>query len=223
MTSIASLLVALVLVIAPALALAHAALEDSTPVDGETVTGTPPIISATYSEDLDHDGSSLVLVDTDGKEIARGGTSGSGQTREMTIEAIPDLEPGEYTVESTTKSADDGDIDRTKWSFTVVAAPSQTPGPTPVCTDECAGQPSGGETIAPSPIAPSPTAPGASVSGAPATSASSGEPTALPSAAPGDGASSSADALLPIVAGLAIVAIAAVVLVRRRGRSSTGT
>lgn len=221
MTSIASLLVALILVLAPALALAHAALEDSTPVDGETVTGTPPIISATYSEDLDHDGSSLVLVDTDGKEIARGGTAGSGETREMTIEAIPDLEPGEYTVESTTKSADDGDIDRTKWSFTVIAAPSQTPGPTPVCTDECAGQPSGGETIAPSPTAPS--APSASVSGAPATGASSGEPTPLPSATPGDDASSSSDALLPIVAGLAIVAIAAVVLVRRRGRSSTGT
>ena len=221
MTSIASLLVALILVLAPALALAHAALEDSTPVDGETVTGTPPIISATYSEDLDHDGSSLVLVDADGKEIARGGTSGSGDTREMTIEAIPDLEPGEYTVESTTKSADDGDIDRTKWSFTVIAAPSQTPGPTPVCTDECAGQPSGGETIAPSPTAPS--APSASVSGAPATGASSGEPTPLPSATPGDGASSSSDTLLPIIAGLAIVAIAAVVLIRRRGRSSTGT
>lgn len=216
-TTLAALVALLVLVLVPTVVVAHAELEDSNPSKGETVTGTPPIIEATYSEDLDLNDSSLILVDADGTEIASGGPAGAAPTRQMTITDLPELAPGEYTVRSTTKSADDGDIERTTWTFTVIAAPSQTPGPTPICTDECPGQPSGGEVVSASPSVSATAAP-ASASAPASPAAASPTPTA--SADAGDGASGSGDAILPIIAGLAIVAIAAVVLVRRRGRST---
>jgi methionine-rich copper-binding protein CopC len=199
--SIALTAAALVVLLAPATVLAHAELDTSAPADGETVTGSPPTIEATYTETLDPDGSSLVLVDATGADIATGGVATTEPTKEMSITELPELAPGEYTVKSTTKSADDGDVDRTTWSFTVVAAPTPTPKPAP--TPAGAPSPSTAPTPSPSAIAPSPSL-----------------ATPTPSADTGDAAGNSSDALLPIIAGLAIVVVAAVLLLRRRGRTS---
>lgn len=204
---IRSLLVgaALALVLAPAVALGHAELDTSTPSDGETVTGTPRI-EATYTEDLDPDGSSLVLVDASGTELATGGVATTTEaTKLMTIPTVPELAPGPYTVRSTTKSADDGDVDRTTWSFTVVAASSP---PSPVPSDAPTASPT--TAASPSSAASAPVV--ASVP--PATPAPS------PSGGDGEAAASTSDVLLPIIAGLAIVVVAAVWLARRRGRTS---
>jgi methionine-rich copper-binding protein CopC len=197
---------ALVLVLAPAVALGHAELDTSTPSDGDTVTGTPPLIEATYTEDLDPDGSSLVLVDASGKELATGGVATTSEaTKQMTIPTVPELAPGEYTVKSTTKSTADGDVDRTTWSFTVIAAPSPTPSPVastaPTATPTAAASPS---TAASAPV----------VASVPAVT-----PAPSPSGG-GEPAASTSDVLLPIIAGLAIVIVAAVWLARRRGRTS---
>lgn len=180
---------------------AHAELVSSSPAAGETVVGNPPSITAQYSETLDPDGSSLILVDPNGNDLARGGVvAAAGKPKEMSIQQLPQLAPGVYTVKSTTKSAEDGDVDRTTWQFRVAApSPSPTAEPTPVCTDECAGQPSGGATQSPTPSPrPAPT------------------PTASP--APGSTTGSGGDVILPIIVALAIVAIGGSLLIARGRR-----
>jgi methionine-rich copper-binding protein CopC len=198
------------LLLVPGLVLAHAELDTSEPAEGTTVTGTPASISATYTETLDPDGSSLVLVDFQGTELATGGVSSTTEpTKEMVIQPVPELVPGEYTVKSTTKSAADGDLDRKTWAFTVIAAespsPSATPEPTPQCTDECNGVPSN---------QPTPTAP-PSISLAPTVA-----PSASAGPGPTDPAASTGDAIVPIIVGLAVVALAAAYFLTRRGRPS---
>jgi copper resistance protein C len=177
---------------------AHAELVTASPKDGDTVVGNPPEIHATYSENLDPDGSALGLYDSSNNRVARGGLVPDGGPKEMFIRNLPTLAPGVYTVRSTTRSADDGDIERVTWSFTVTApAPSATPETTPV----------------PSVVAPSAsptTAPSAPASPAPATSATPG---------PGNPASGGSDTTLPIIAALAIVAIAGALLVTRGRRT----
>ncbi len=102
----------------PSVVMAHAELVESTPTDGATLDASPTEIFATYSEAMDPSGSSLKLVDKDDKELATGGVDPDDAKR-MSVDDVPDLAPGTYTVRSTTKSAEDGDIDRAEWSFTV--------------------------------------------------------------------------------------------------------
>jgi methionine-rich copper-binding protein CopC len=193
------------LLLIPGLVVAHAELDTSEPADGTTVTGTPAKISATYTETLDPDGSSLVLVDFQGTELATGGVANAAEpAKEMAIEPVPELVPGEYTVKSTTKSADDGDLDRKTWSFTVVAAESAPPS----------------ATIAPTPSAqPSTASPSAAATPGGLPSASTG-PIATEGTAPTDPAASSGDVVLPIIIALAVVALAAAYFLTRRGRPS---
>jgi len=71
------------LVLAP-VAAAHSELVSSKPAAGETVVGNPAEISGQYSETLDPDGSSLVLVDPNGTDVARGGVAaGATASREI--------------------------------------------------------------------------------------------------------------------------------------------
>ena len=63
-----------------------------------------------------------------GTRVARGGVVADGGPKEMFIRNLPSLAPGVYTVRSTTKSADDGDIERVTWSFTVTAPPPSRAG-----------------------------------------------------------------------------------------------
>jgi copper resistance protein C len=175
------------LVLAP-VAAAHSELVSSKPADGETVVGNPAEIMGQYSETLDPDGSSLVLVDPNGANVARGGVAaGATDSKEMLIDPVPQLAPGLYTVKSTTKSAEDGDIDRKTWQFRVVA-PSPSPTAEPSATPEPTASPSA--TASPS-----------------------------PSPAPGSTTGSGGDVILPIIAALAIVAIAGSLLLARGRRA----
>ena len=191
--------------VAPLGVLAHAELDTHEPGAGETVVGTPAVIHATYTETLDPTGSSLLLVDADGAKVAEGGVAdASTPTKEMSITDLPDLAPGEYTVRSTTKSADDGDIDRKTWIFTVTA-PSPTPAPTTA--------PSAPPSAAPSASAIASAAPSATpvASVAPSPSGDTGTPT-----------TSTSDVILPIIVGLALVAILGGYLLMRRRPSENG-
>jgi methionine-rich copper-binding protein CopC len=214
----------LALFVLPAVVLAHAELEKATPKDGATVEGTPAEISGMYSESMDPKGSSLRLLDAAGTELAKGGVDPDDAKR-MVITDLPELAPGTYTVKSTSKSAEDGDIDRKEWTFTVVAAPTPSPSPpptptappsatpaatptsepTPVCTDFCAGQSTDGTTPTQT------TAPTANAT-----------PTPAPSAG-GSDTSGGGDVLLPIVAAVVIVAVIAGFLFSRRDRPPTQT
>ena len=182
----------------PGVGAAHAEVKVATPADGATVTEPVAEISATYTEDLAGDGSSLRVTDATGATVARGGVDPNDDRRMVATPAAP-LASGTYTVASTAK-ATDGHIERTKWTFTVDIPP--TPAPTPVPSDA----PTSAPTAAPSPSAsPSPVAP----------------PSATPGPSP-DGAptASGSDVILPIIIALALVAVAGALLLGRRGRTA---
>lgn len=179
---------------------AHAELLETTPEDGATVEGTPTEIVAVFSEALEEDGSSLSLRDAAGDEVASGGLDPDDAAR-LVIAEVPGLVPGEYEVRWTS-ATDDGHVERDTWTFTVSAAATPTPTATP--------------TVAPSATATA--VPSAPPSAAP-TDAPSAAPTAAPSPTPDGGedpAASTGEVLLPIAAGLAIVAVVGGVLLSRR-------
>ncbi|HET9756091.1 MAG TPA: copper resistance protein CopC [Candidatus Limnocylindrales bacterium] len=178
----------------PATAFAHAELVRAIPADGSTVTEPVTVVSARYSQDLTS-ASSLNVLDASGATVANGGVD-SGDSRRMLARPDVPFTNGTYTVKSTSISAEDGDIERLTWTFTVevAATPAPTPGPT---------------VGASAPATSSPT-PEATPSAAPSASSS---PT--PSAEPGEPTSSTTDALLPIVAALALVLVLAGFLLNR--------
>ena len=140
-----------------------------------------------------------MLRDTNNKIVARGGPD-PGDDKRMVITDLPELAPGSYEVQWTTVSAEDGELARGTWSFTVAVA-LKTPG------------------------TPAPTAT-ASASAA-ATPSATAEPTAAPSPsaspAPTDQTGASGgDVILPIIVALAVVLIAAGFLLSRRGRPPGG-
>ena len=189
---------AVTLLVAPGVD-AHSELVSSSPAAGETVVGSPPTVSATYSETLDPAGSSLILVDPGGVDIARGGVAaGAGATKDMSIDPVPQLAPGVYTVKSTTKSAEDGDIDRTTWTFRVVA-PSPSPTAPPTLGASASAASSAAPTSTPTPVVSS-----------------------SPTSAPGPSSSGGGDVILPIIAALAIVALGGAVLLTRGRRPGRG-
>jgi methionine-rich copper-binding protein CopC len=209
MTSTASLLragaviaaLALALVV-PAGVLAHAALDVPTPADGATIEGQPSSIEATFTQDMKADGSSLELRDADGTSLATGGVD-PDDPRRMVIDPVPELAPGTYEVRWTTLSAEDNELDRDTWTFTVIAAATPEPTPEPTPTPE--------PSASAAPSTPAPTA----------TPAPTPSPVPSASAPPDDGAAGSgSDVILPIVIGLALVVVGGGFLLSRRGRAT---
>lgn len=133
--------------------LAHAALVSAVPGPDEEVAGSPDELVIRFSQDLDPSRTSIEVLDGSGARVARGGELGSGP-REFRL-ALPDLTPGEYEVRWTSFSAEDGELARDTYSFTVVAAPSPsatavvTPTPAPAAS----ALPTATSTVSPSPSA----------------------------------------------------------------------
>jgi methionine-rich copper-binding protein CopC len=191
----AALLVATILTLAfPHLVAAHAELVRANPADGETVTRPVTAVTGRYSEDLTG-GSRLVIKDGSGATVGTASVDPENDRR-MIARLARALTEGDFTVESTSISAEDGDIERLTWTFTVAMAATASP----------SDSPSDGPGLSPSPSA------AASLSPSPAPSANP-SPTASP--APGDATSGTGDVLLPIIAALAIVAIGAGFLLQR--------
>jgi methionine-rich copper-binding protein CopC len=198
----ASLIASFVILVVPGSALAHAELVRAIPADGDSVLEPVTVVTGRYSQDLAAN-SRLVVRDGTGAAVATGGVDPDDRRRMIARPATP-LGDGRYEVQSTSISADDGDIERLEWTFTVAVAASASP----------TEQPSGSAVASPSSAA-TPSA-AASAAASPATSAAPS-----PSPAPGDQTSSSTDVLLPIIVALAIVAIGGVFLLNRnRGRSA---
>ena len=164
--------------------LGHAELEGATPGPGDEVTGSPTVLVARFSQDLDPGRTSLEVRDSSGARVARGGELGDGP-REFRL-GLPELAPGQYEVRWTSFSTEDGELFRDTYTFEVLAAPS--PSPTPSATPD--ERPSA--SLSPSP--PPSSAPPASPSPSPGLSA------------PGEATSDlDASVLLPIVVALAAV------------------
>ena len=195
-----AMLAALLLALAGASAtLAHAELVASDPADGEVLDASPTTIRLAFSENLDPAKSSFRLLGPDGATI---GTGDATAAKAMSLQSPP-LSDGTYTIKWTSASADDGDIERGQFTFTVQLAAASLPPSEPPSA-----------STAPSASAPASTAPSIA---APST-APSVAPTPAPSAAPAAPASSTSDVLLPIVIGLLLVAgVGAFVLRRSRG------
>ena len=193
---VASLIAAFVILAVPGSALAHAELQRSIPDNGETLTDPVTVVTGTYSQDLAVN-SKLLVKDASGATVATG-TVDPGNVRHMVARPDAPLENGTYEVQSTSVSADDGDIERVQWTFTVAVAASPSPTEVPSV--------SAGTS---SPEATASVVPSASATEAPS-----------PSPAPGDSTSDSSNVILPIIAALAIVAIGGVYLLNRnRGRT----
>ena len=183
---IPALLAALLLL--PGVALAHAELDTATPGPGDEVVGSPDEIVATFTQDLDMSRTTMEVRDASGETVAEGPVRGDGR-RELVL-ALPQLAPGDYEVRWTSFSAEDSELERGRYTFTVLPAPSPTPGPT--------------------------AAPTSASTAAPPTPAATRSPTPSATAAPIDGSDAGLATLLPIgIAVIALVAIGAWLLRRR--------
>jgi methionine-rich copper-binding protein CopC len=192
-------MIALLVILFPAVAAGHSELESSRPADGATVPSPfdGPIVlsfSATLAS-----GSKADLLGPDGAKLASATVDGPGATMTIPLEAA--LAAGSYEVKGVSV-ADDGDLLRGTLTFTVAAAPptaSPRSSPTPASTPSAAAtSPSAEPSIAESPSAASP--------GASAT---------------GNASTSGGDVVLPIVVALIVVGGGAVYLLGRRNRPTT--
>ncbi|MDA8202260.1 MAG: copper resistance protein CopC [Chloroflexi bacterium] len=168
---------------------AHAELVSALPGPGEEVEGSPTELVATFNQDLDPSRTSLEVRDASGTTVARGGELGDGP-REFRL-ALPELPPGGYEVRWTSFSAEDGELARDSYTFTVVAAPSPSPSPSPAPSTPASPSPTPAPTT-PSPLASATPVPGDTV-------------------AAGDGV-----VLLPILAASLVIGAIGVWLLRRR-------
>ncbi len=163
--AIAALLSAGLLVALPATTVGHSELVRSTPADGDVLAVAPTEIIGRFSEPVDPDRSSMELRGPDGSRVARGGVPDGGPLTSMAITGLPPLSPGRYEVRWTTRTPDDGGIERGRFSFTVAeptpAPPTATPAPTSTATPVATPSPSPTATPTATPAAASPTvAPG---------------------------------------------------------------
>jgi methionine-rich copper-binding protein CopC len=173
---------------------AHAALVSSDPANRATVpAGFAGPIVLTYSEGL-RAGSHAELLSAGGAKSADATIDAANPTRMVFTLASP-LEAGPWSIQWTSVAAD-RDVERGQLSFTVAAA---TPSPTAPPTQPPTALPTVAPTTTPAPTA-SPAVP---------------SPAASPSPTPAS--PSAGDVVVPIAAALALVAIAALFLVRRRG------
>ena len=187
---------------------AHAELVSATPGPDEVVT-SPEAVVASFNQDLDPSRTSIAVRDSAGETVARGGEVGD-TPREWRLE-LPALSPGTYEVRYTSFSAEDGELHRGSYSFSVIASePSPQPTPAPSST------PRPSETPAPPTDLPVVTA---SPTALPSPSPS---PSATPTATPQNGdditGGSAMNVALPIVVGLVLVGALGWVFMRRRSR-----
>lgn len=134
-------------------ALAHSALLSASPGPNDEVVGSPTEVVARFSQDLDMSRTSMSVSNSAGTVVAEGAELGNGP-RELRL-ALPELPAGEYVVDYTTFSSEDGELHRGDYTFTILPAPSPSPKPSPTPTPSASASPSASAALTPS---PSPTA-----------------------------------------------------------------
>jgi methionine-rich copper-binding protein CopC len=113
---------------------AHAELDRSNPNADETVKGSIDKVEIWFTEEI-AEGSKIEVTDKSGKSI----TSGAAEIdlfdpdrKHLTVELLPNLPNGVYTVNWTSVSAEDGDTESDSFNFTI--AESGTPSASPVAS-----------------------------------------------------------------------------------------
>ena len=178
----------------PGLVLAHAELDTPTPADKSTVTSPVTEVSGTFVQRMKVDGSTLVVKLVGGGTVAEGGVDPTDDKRMVATPTSP-LGSGSYQVEWTTNSAEDNEVARGTWTFTVAVAAAS---PTTAVTAAASAVPTASVSVPPSAIASSP-------------------PTPAPSAN-GSSTGSGSDVILPIIIALIVLGAGAAYLLSRRNR-----
>jgi methionine-rich copper-binding protein CopC len=198
-----------------ATAFAHAELVSAEPGPDAVVSSVPAELEARFSQDLDPSRGQIDVLDGDGDRLARGGPA-TGEVRTMTV-ALPPLENGRYTVRWTSYSAEDQELARGSYEFTVAVAATSSPtsSAAPASATPATGTASPGPTTSPSVTgSPTPAAPSATVA------ATASAPVAAPAPTGGTAAPTSdvsgPAVLIPII--VAVVVVAAIALRRSRPR-----
>ena len=91
---------------------AHANLAESTPRNGEQVSTSPKEVVATFTEELETDGSTMRVFDENGRQVdnGNGGVDLFDPDHKTMIVTLPaNLPKGKYTVEWVSLSLEDGD------------------------------------------------------------------------------------------------------------------
>lgn len=183
--------------------LAHAELVSASPGPDDVVQGSPPELVAEFNQDLNPSRTSISVRNAAGDVLAEGGEPG-GNPREWRL-TLPPLEPGTYRVRYTSFSAEDGEIHRAQYTFTVEAAASPTPPQSLSPTASASATPS---------TLPTPTPATSTLPTSSASASSSPAPSIPPS--PGSGPGFDLSMALPIIFVLAVVAVLGLWLLRRR-------
>lgn len=168
---------------------AHAELVSTSPVDGAILDDAPTEVVATFDEPLNAGRSSLEVRAAGGASVSTGAVDPDDPAR--LVAALSDLEPGEYEARWAAAGADDH-VERGTFTFTVLAPPA-----TPTAAPTASPDPTAVPTPSPSPEA---------------------TPSATPAPGPDDEPVGLQDALIPVIAALALLGLLAVVLLRRDRR-----
>jgi copper resistance protein C len=206
--AVAAVLGLAILLSAVAPALAHVGLASSDPAAGSTVERADTV-TLVFDEALKASASSFKLTGPGGTTIGTGAVTGP---RRMVLDAPGGLPAGVYTVKWTAAGTD-GHIERGTFSFTVEAS---------AATDAPAAA-TASPTSSPSPSDDASATGGAPATGAPAATGAppasySPSPMATPPPDAAAASSSGTDVLVPIVGGLAIVAVVGLLVLRRSRR-----
>jgi copper resistance protein C len=98
----------------------HAEMVKSSPMNGAAVKQTPAVIQATFSEELDK-ASVIRLYDAHQKLLAKGGLDVSISGHRVLKLVPPHLVAGSYVVQWVAISADDGNVRKGSFRFSMVA------------------------------------------------------------------------------------------------------
>jgi methionine-rich copper-binding protein CopC len=121
---------------------AHAELDRSNPEAKSTVQGSPTLVEIWFTEEI-AEGSKIEVVDATGKSATAADAKldlFDPDRKHLTVELLPNLPNGAYTVTWTSISAEDGDTESDSFTFTIegsgtpVASPVASPVGSPAAT-----------------------------------------------------------------------------------------
>lgn len=110
---------------------AHAQLVRGEPKPGSTVEAAPNVVRAWFQEELASKGSSLAVWDARSRQVdnGKGGLELNDMDRKSLAATLKPIGPGTYAVKWTAVSADDGNVAKGSFRFTVAASTGAGTGP----------------------------------------------------------------------------------------------
>ncbi len=120
---------------------AHAEIERSEPAVNATVTEAPTTVVVYFSQEVSSDSTVLRVIDPSGQQVDLGDTTldlYDASRKRVTVSLAGGLAPGQYTVEWTSNSTEDGEIASGTFTFTLAgsATPSASPVASPVASPQ---------------------------------------------------------------------------------------